>query len=128
MRDLVADSRATFNSRMHSMSPAVSFAIARAIDERSKERAKTDLERRFDEIATVLKNLDIDAVWECAEESERRVLVEELVEWVTIFPDHLEVTVVGAPALNVLYSEVGLMVSETRPNRNATRRRPRVLR
>ena len=32
---------------------------------------------------------------------------------VTVFPDHLEVTVAGAPPLNVLYSEVGLKESET---------------
>ena len=34
-------------------------------------------------------------------------MVEELVEWVSVFPDHLEVTVSGAPPLNVLYQEVG---------------------
>jgi adenosyl cobinamide kinase/adenosyl cobinamide phosphate guanylyltransferase len=94
------------------VSAAIEAARARATDERSEERAKTDLERRFDEVVTVLKNLDIDAVWEFVEESERRVFIEELVEWVTIFPDHLEVTVVGAPALNVLYSDVGFMGSE----------------
>ena len=38
----------------------------------------------------------------------RRVLVEELVEWVTVFPDHLEVTVAGASSPNVLYGEVEL--------------------
>jgi hypothetical protein len=39
-------------------------------------------------------------------------LVKEVVEWVTVFPDHLEVTVAGAPSLNVLYGEVGLKGSE----------------
>jgi hypothetical protein len=34
-----------------------------------------------------------------------------VVEWVTVFPDHLEVTVVGSPPLNVLFSEVGLKES-----------------
>ena len=94
------------------LSAAIEAARARAIDERSEARATTDLERRFDKVATVLNNLDIDPAWECAEETERRVLVEELVEWVTVFPDHLDVTVVGAPALNVLYCEVGLMGSD----------------
>ena len=47
-----------------------------------------------------------------ANESERRVLIEELVDSVTVFPDHLEVTVGGAPPLNVLYSEVGLKESD----------------
>ena len=54
----------------------------------------------------------MEDVWEVAEERERRILVEELVEWVTVFPDHLEVTVAGALALNVRLEEVGLMGSE----------------
>ena len=41
-------------------------------------------------------------------ENERRVLVEELVESVAMYPDHLEVTVSGAPRLNVTPEEVGL--------------------
>jgi hypothetical protein len=34
--------------------------------------------------------------------------VEELVEKVAVFPDHLEVTIAGAPKLNVGLSEAGL--------------------
>lgn len=94
------------------LTAAIEAARARAVDARAEERVKSDLERRFDEVATILKNLDIEEVWRCADDTEKRILVEELVEWVTIFPDHLEVTVAGAPALNVLYSEVGLMGSE----------------
>jgi hypothetical protein len=47
-------------------------------------------------------------VWEAATDQERRVLIEELLEAVTVFPDHLEVAVHGAPTINVLLSEVGL--------------------
>jgi hypothetical protein len=36
------------------------------------------------------------------------VLVEELVEKVAVFPDDLEVTITGAPRLNVGLAEVGL--------------------
>jgi len=50
----------------------------------------------------------IETVWEAAEFKERRVLVEELVEFVAFFPDHLEVKVAGVPRLNVLLGEVGL--------------------
>jgi hypothetical protein len=50
-------------------------------------------------------------MWAAATFAERRVLVEELVEAVSIFPDHLEVKVAGAPTLNVLLSEVGLKES-----------------
>ena len=70
-----------------------------------------ELEARFDQVAALLQELDIEAVWGAAEEQERRVLVEELVESVGVFPDHLEVTVTGAPPLNVLYQEVGLKQS-----------------
>jgi hypothetical protein len=43
-----------------------------------------------------------------APEAERRALVDELLESVMVLPDHLEVTVAGAPRLNVLLEEVGL--------------------
>jgi len=43
---------------------------------------------------------------------ERRILIENMVESVTVFPEHMEVKVVGSPALHVLYSEVGLKGSE----------------
>ena len=63
----------------------------------------------------------MDELWEEASEQERRVLVEELLEAVSIFPDHLEVTVAGVPRLNVTLEEVGLklgygslLVSEVR--------------
>ncbi len=49
--------------------------------------------------------------WAAATESERRIPIEELVENVTVLPDHLEVTVSGAPRLHVLYQEVGLKES-----------------
>lgn len=56
--------------------------------------------------------MDVELVWEAAEDGERRVLIEELIDAVTVFPDHLEVAVAGASPLNVLYSEVGLKESE----------------
>jgi hypothetical protein len=45
--------------------------------------------RRFEEVAAVLARLDAEAVWEAAIESERRVLVEELLREIAMFPDHL---------------------------------------
>ena len=63
-------------------------------------------------MASILRDLDIVKVWAKAEHDERRVLVEELIEKVTVFPDHLEVKVTGAPPLNVLYGEVGLKLPE----------------
>jgi DNA invertase Pin-like site-specific DNA recombinase len=77
-----------------------------------EERLKTDLEVQFEEVARILANLDMDAVWAEADERERRVFVENLVEWIKVFPDHLEVKVVGSPTINVVLSEVGLKVPE----------------
>jgi hypothetical protein len=57
-------------------------------------------------VARVIEELDIDRAW-TATESERRILIEELVESATVLPDHLEVTLSGAPRLHVLYQEVG---------------------
>ena len=54
----------------------------------------------------------MDAVWAEADERERRVFVENLLAWIKVFPDHLEVKVVGSPPINVLLSEVGLKVPE----------------
>lgn len=80
--------------------------------EAAEKSAQNDLELRFEQVATLLKELDIDRVWVSADDDERRVLVEELVEWIRVLPDHLEVKVNGAPVLNVLYGEVGLKVPE----------------
>ena len=67
-----------------------------------------DVRRCFDEVAQVLADLDVERAWDAATQAERRVLIEELLESVTVLPDHLEVTVAGAPRLNVLLEEVGL--------------------
>ena len=73
------------------------------------ERIKRDeLSQRFEEVARVLSQVDLSVVWRAGTQAERRVLVEELVEAVVVFPDHLEVRVMGAPPLNVTLSEVGL--------------------
>ncbi len=71
----------------------------------------TEVDRRFDDIATVLANLDIERTWEAATELERRVLIDEFVEEVSVLPDHLDVKVHGAPPLHVLYQEVGMKES-----------------
>jgi site-specific DNA recombinase len=84
--------------------------LARAEQGRDEAAARqaTDLERKFEEVAALLASLDIEAVWKEATQDERRVLVNELVEEVALFPDHLEVVVAGAPRLNVTLEEVGV--------------------
>ncbi len=90
----------------------IELARSQATQRAAEAQALSDLEQRFERVAEVLSNLDIRTVWSAADDSERRVLVEEFLEWVTVFPDHLEVSVIGAPPLNVLLGEVGLKESE----------------
>ena len=52
-------------------------------------------------MAALLQDLDLDAAWDEATDPERRVLVEELVEKVAVFPDHLGCTFAGTPRLHV---------------------------
>ena len=63
---------------------------------------------RFEQVAALLRDLDLEQLWAAASEQERRALVEEMLEGVDVFPDHLEVAVFGAPRLNVTLAEVGL--------------------
>lgn len=70
---------------------------------------KEELRRRFEDVLTTFEALDFERVWEAATDHERRVLIEELLEAVTVYPDHLEVAVHGAPTINVLLGEVGLV-------------------
>jgi hypothetical protein len=79
----------------------------------AEERKLDDVARRFEDVAAVLAQMDAEAIWEAATDPERRVLVEELLSEIALFPDHLEVEVVGAPRLSVLLEEVGL----SRPRR-----------
>ena len=86
----------------------LAVAEAEAAEIETREREQDEIAARFDEVAAVLADLDLDAVWQEATAKERRVLVEELVDEVAMFEDHLEVTVSGAPRLNVRLDEVGL--------------------
>jgi site-specific DNA recombinase len=114
-----------FKEEEERLMAAIETARSRASDEQAEDRSRSELEQRFEEVASMLRDLDIVEVWEAAEERERRVLVEELVEWVTVYPDHLEVTVAGTPPLNVLYGEVGLKESENVRVGEGTRTRQR---
>ena len=68
---------------------------------------------RYSEVQELLAQIDIEVAWQAGTPAERRVLVEELIDAVVVFPDHLEVQVAGAPPLNVTLAEVGLRESGT---------------
>ena len=79
--------------------------------QRERER-REELREGFEEVAKVLEALDFEAIWGEATGKEKRVLVEELLESVAFFPDHVEVTAKGVPTINVLLEEVGLTGGE----------------
>ena len=54
----------------------------------------------------------MEAIWAEADERERRILVENLLEWIKIFSDHLEAKVVGRAPIHALFSAVGIKVPE----------------
>jgi site-specific DNA recombinase len=84
-----------------------------------EQRRRDEAAARFDEVTEVLARLDFNEIWKRASVTEQRVLVEDLVDAVKIFPDRLTVQVVGAPPILVTLDEVGLhpgikpVVSET---------------
>ncbi|HEY5266819.1 MAG TPA: recombinase family protein [Acidimicrobiales bacterium] len=74
---------------------------------------------QFDRLGGILNDLNFEVFWSEATEAERRVLVEDLVDEIRIYPDQITVQVAGAPPILVTLDEVGLrggtrsMVSET---------------
>ena len=93
------------------MADQIEAVRTEAAEDASQRAVRDDLALRFDQVVESLRNLDMSEVWAEATDDERRVLIEELVGGVSIFPDHLEVTISGAPALNVTLEEVGLKQS-----------------
>ena len=67
-----------------------------------------DLAAQFENVLAVLEELNIADLWPYATETERRILLGELVQHVEIHTDRLTVHIHGAPPLNVAPSEVGL--------------------
>jgi site-specific DNA recombinase len=81
-------------------------------EERSASRDREALER-FAQLEAILTDLDVDLLWSRGTDQERRVLIDEFLEAVTVFEDHLEVKIANAPPLKVLLGEVGLKESES---------------
>ena len=56
----------------------------------------------------MLRDLDVHRLWEAASETEKRTLINELIEAVIVYPDRLQVAINGAPPLTIDFEEVGL--------------------
>ncbi len=78
----------------------------------AESHLKDDLEQKFEEVVSMLASLDIEQIFEAATHQEKKVLVENLLEWIKVFPDYLEVKIQGCPAIKIRPSEVGLKDSE----------------
>ena len=74
-----------------------------------RERSQRDIAAsRFDQLAALLADLDLERLWEAATATEQRTLVEDLVDAVRIYPDRLSVQIAGSPPILVTLDEVGL--------------------
>jgi len=81
----------------------------REVDDARVEVARSDdVAQHFDAVARMLASLDVDKTWRAATEVERRVLIDEFIEEISVLPDYLDVKVHGAPPVHVRYQEVGM--------------------
>jgi site-specific DNA recombinase len=84
------------------------------------ERIRNEAADKFDQVAEQLASMDVERIWNEASPTERRTLVEDLVDSVFIYPDQITVQVAGAPPFVIALDEVGLtqgckpVVSEAR--------------
>jgi site-specific DNA recombinase len=101
-----------FGTEEAAIARQIEQARAEACDDEQAATEQDELARRFEEVLGVLADLDLRRVWTEASDAERRVLVDELLDRIIVFPDHLEVVVHGVPKVNVLLSEVGLAESQ----------------
>jgi uncharacterized protein with NAD-binding domain and iron-sulfur cluster len=75
---------------------------------------------KFDQVAELLADFDVQRIWDSATATERWTLVKDLVDSVCIHPDRVTVQVAGAPPFIIGLDEVGLkkggitVVSEAR--------------
>lgn len=84
---------------------AIEGEAEQRLNEIQRHRVLAD---HFEQVAALLRTIDIDAIWNEANERERKLLINEIIETVIVHGDRLQVTIHGAPPLTVAFSEVGL--------------------
>ena len=62
----------------------------------------------FDQLLDIFAKLILSQAWDIASDTERRVLLDELVEAITVGPEFFSVAVCGSPPVRIRYGEVGL--------------------
>lgn len=73
----------------------------------------------FEAVAAMLREMDVDAIWDAANEREKRLLISEIVDKVIVHEDRLQVAVNGAPPITIALHEVGLRETKRPPSRAA---------
>lgn len=99
--DLFAEQEAELTVQLEALETELSD-VQRRLEERN------EIAQAFEDVARHLADIDIDEIWQEATRKERWALASDLIEDVSIFPDHLEVKISGAPRMNVTLQEVGL--------------------
>jgi hypothetical protein len=99
---------AVFAEEELSLTRQIEAHEAEAHEARSHRQRQGLLSDHFERVATLLRNLDLDRLWEAVSETEKRTLINELIEAVIVYPDRLQVAINGAPPLTVDFEEVGL--------------------
>ena len=99
--DAFGDEEQRLTAQIHELETA-------ATDRQHRAAERSELAQRFDQVAELLAGIDIHTVWNEADDRERRILVEDLLDAVYVHPDHLRVVACGAPPLKVELAEVGL--------------------
>jgi len=102
---------------------------AELADTERRLQERNEVAQAFEDVARHLADLDIDAIWQEATRQERWMIASDLLDEITIYPDHLEVKVSGAPRMNVTLQEVGLTGGSAfqrvgEPTRTPTRAAP----
>jgi site-specific DNA recombinase len=109
----------TFSSEHRRIATQIKTLQKEADDFAKDQKTREEAVDKFDQIAALVVNLDLERLWNVANPTERRTLVEDLVDSVCIYPDRITVQVAGAPPFIVALDEVGLtqgckpVVSET---------------
>ncbi|MEQ1700318.1 MAG: recombinase family protein [Ilumatobacteraceae bacterium] len=95
-------------------------AIESEVAESLKEvNQRTMLADQFEQVATMLRTMDTDAIWNAANDRERKLLVNEIIDAVIVHDDRLQVAINGAPPLTIALSEVGLREVQRPPGQAA---------
>ena len=106
-----------FAEQEHQLTAKIEATEADRTEAIETHRHHNALAEAFEQAAAMLRDpaFELAEIWDNASAAERRVIVEELIESVTIYADRLEVNVTGAPPLLVTLAEVGLREPGTAP-------------